>query len=78
MFSSMFYWKTDNEILWTIIDTHVPVLKKMVDKWIEEKEQTLKDLPELDDKKREKKESKLFRKIRELTEKEQSQTDDQG
>lgn len=72
------YWKADKEILWTIIDEHVPPLKEMVDKWIEEKERILKERPELDIKKSEKKESKLFRRIREMTDKEQSQTDDQG
>lgn len=61
------YWRTDPQILWKIIDEHVPELKSKVDKWVEERERALKDRPEPE---KSGKESKLSKKIRELTEKE--------
>jgi uncharacterized protein with HEPN domain len=68
------YWRTNKEILWKIIDEHVPELKGKVDQWIEERERALKDKPEPE--KSEKKEGKLARKIRELTEKERPKSED--
>ncbi len=63
------YWRTDNEILWKIINEHMPVLKNKVDNWVDERETALKKQPVTE--KGEHRESKLTRKLRELTEKNQ-------
>lgn len=68
------YWGSDPQILWGIVDKHVPDLRGKVDRWIEKCEKDLKDRPEPE--KTEKKEGKLSRKIRELAEKEHSQPED--
>lgn len=54
------------------LDEHLPVLKAKVLNWIDEKEN---DLPQEQPERTSKKEGKLFRKLRELTEKEQSEED---
>lgn len=61
------YWGSDPKVLWSIVDKRVPELKERIDSWVEEKEKALKDEPL--PAKREKKESKLSRKVRELAEK---------
>lgn len=62
------YWGSDPKVLWSIVDKRVPELKEKIDHWVEEKEKALKDEPL--PAKREKKEGKLSRKVRELAEKE--------
>lgn len=66
------YWRVDPEILWKIIDEHMPVLKSKVDKWTEEREKALQDKPEPE--KGQRTEGKLSKKIRELMEKERPKT----
>ena len=59
------------EILWRIIDEHLPDLKKKVDGWIQEREAALKNHPEAV--KSPKEEGKLSRKIRELMDREKEE-----
>jgi len=61
------YWGSDPDILWGIVEQHVSDLQEKVDKWIEETERALKD--KLEPEKSEKKEGKLSRKLRGLSEK---------
>lgn len=61
------YWRTDKDILWKIIDQHLPELKGKTDAWIREKEKSFKD--DLEATGPSGKESKIARKLREATEK---------
>lgn len=61
------YWGSDPEILWGIIEKHVPDLKEKVDKWIIEKENDLSNKPQ-PEKKETKRKSKLYRRIQEMAE----------
>lgn len=61
------YWRTDPDILWKIIDEHLPELKAKTDAWILLRESALSKAAESST--GTKKESKIARKLREATEK---------
>lgn len=62
------YWETNQEVLWEIIQKHVPELKVKVDAWIDDKQKLLKNIPESDKNERQ---SKLSRKLNELSKKDE-------
>lgn len=62
------YWQTDKEILWKIIEIHLPEFKKKVLIWIENKEYLLQEASTLEQ--GERKEGKLSRKLRDAVENE--------
>lgn len=56
------FWGSDQKVLWSIVDRHLPEPKVKIERWILEKEEILKDEPKPG--KFQKKESKLSRKVR--------------